>query len=393
MGPGPSSSHTIGPHRIAMAFKEIALSKKVVSFEVTLYGSLAFTGRGHMTDKTIIDAFLPYDTKVIFDTKEKNLSHPNTMRCKAIYEDGTVLSKRYISLGGGAYQEENKDYSPVDIYPFTTFNGMKEYMKNEKIADIYELIERIEGKDIFTYGNGLLLHSFNTIEESLKTKDVLPGSLKLTAVSGEIYKKTMENADETEKRIMLLTAYAYATAEANARGMEIVTNPTCGSAGVVPAVLYYEYKMKNQSIDNLTKAYLVGALICNFIKENASVSGALLGCQAEIGSASSFASASLSYLHGLSLYQIEYAAEVSMEHFLGLTCDPVDGYVQIPCIERNGIAAIHAYSACLYSKNIAPYRKNRVTFDTVIQAMNSTGNELPSDLKETSLGGLAKFVV
>ena len=192
--------------------------------------------------------------------------------------------------------------------------------------------------------------------------------------------------------MLLLAAFSYATSEENARGKEVVTSPTCGASGVVPAVLYYEKKFRLRQPDELARAYLVGALICDFIKENAAISGAMYGCQAEIGSAASFASAALAYLDGLSVYQIEYAAEVAMEHFLGLTCDPVDGYVQIPCIERNAMAAIHSYAAYLFSKDIALYRHNLVSFDNVVRAMKETGQELPPDLKETSLGGLAKII-
>ena len=254
------------------------------------------------------------------------------------------------------------------------------------------MILRKDEKEIFEYGKDMLLQSFQTIQESLTKEGTLPGPLRLKRVAKEIYQKAKECHDEADQRILYLTSYAYAVAESNANNEMIVTAPTCGAAGVVPACLYYEWKNLHRSLDDLAKAYLVGALVCSFIKENAGVAGALLGCQSEIGSASSFASASLAYLNKLSLYQIEYAAEVAMEHFLGLTCDPVNGYVQIPCIERNGIAAIHAYSSYLYAKTIALSRKNTVSFDNVIKAMKATGDELPQDLKETSLGGLASVI-
>jgi L-serine dehydratase len=392
LGPGPSSSHTIGPFRIATAFRKENEGRSVVRFEVTLYGSLAYTGRGHFTEDILKKAFAGYPCEVFFNTEEKNLKHPNTMKCTACLSDGTTVSKRYLSIGGGAFQEEDGIYSPKDIYPFHSFDEMKQYIQEHGNPDLYDLIVSFEGEEILTYGEGLLTHSFETIEKSLLWKGTLPGPLKLTAVSGDIYQKAQSTSEEADRRTLLLSAFAYATAEANARGEMVVTNPTCGSAGVVPSCLYYEKTVNHRSLSELTKAYLVGALVCDFIKENASLSGALLGCQAEIGSASSFAAASLSYLNGLPLHGIEYAAEVAMEHFLGLTCDPVDGYVQIPCIERNGMASIHAYSAYLYAKDISPFRHNKVTFDNVVKAMNETGRELPSDLKETSLGGLAKVV-
>lgn len=391
-GPGPSSSHTIGPYRITLDFLSKLQGKEISFVTVTLYGSLALTGRGHFTDKIIIKALGTIPNKIVFDVKEKNLTHPNTMELKADLKEGSVFIKRYVSLGGGAFKEENGSYLPKDIYPFTTFNGLKKYLKDNKEDDIYKVIVRIEGEEIERYAEDLLLSSFRTLENSLLYRGYLPGKLHLKCSSGEIVKKAMNIKDEAERRNLLLTGFAYATSEANARGEEIVTAPTCGASGVVPSVLYYAYKYEGKSLSELVKAYLAGALVCNFIKENASVSGALSGCQAEIGPASSFAAASLAYLHHLSVHQIEYASEVAMEHFLGLTCDPVDGYVQIPCIERNGMATLHAYSAYLFAKDIAPLRRNRVSFDKVVEAMKSTGSELPSDLKETSLGGLAKVI-
>lgn len=393
LGPGPSSSHTIGPHRIAETFLALTPNKEQVKkFEITLYGSLALTGKGHAIDAIIEKVFDGYPVEVVFNFTETKLKHPNTMQCRAIYNDGHNFTKRYLSIGGGAIQEEDGIYSPKDIYPFNTFDKMEKYLSSHELSDIYNLIEKFEGPDILNYAKQLLNSSFLTIQSSLTKSGILPGPLKLKAVSQEIYKRASSSKSRTERRILLLTAFSYATAEANARGEMVVTNATCGSSGVVPALLFYEYKYHHFNINEIAKAYLVGALVCNFIKQNASLSGALLGCQAEIGSASSFGAASISYLYGLTVHQIEYASEVAMEHFLGLTCDPVDGYVQIPCIERNGMAAIHAYTAYLYAKNISPYRKNRVSFDKVIEAMKLTGKELPNDLKETSLGGLAKVI-
>lgn len=392
IGPGPSSSHTIGPFRIVKDFVKDLSPEEIDRIDVTLFGSLAFTGKGHRTDDIIREALLRFKTEVIFDLKTKELAHPNTMELVAYRKGGTVKRGRYLSLGGGAYCLEGENPDSKDIYPFTTFDGLTRYAKEHGISDCYEIIEQIEGNNIFDFGKKMLLHSFMTLENALNQEGYLPGPLHLEAVSKKIYQTALQHCEESERLNLLLSAFAYATAEANARGEMIVTAPTCGAAGVVPAVLYYFYRTQNKSIEELTKSYLVGALVCNFIKENASVSGALLGCQAEIGSASSFASSSLAYLNHLSLHKIEYAAEVSMEHFLGLTCDPVNGYVQIPCIERNGMAAIHAYTAYLYAKDISLFRQNKVSFDKVVEAMKVTGNEIPSDLKETSLGGLAKVI-
>lgn len=391
-GPGPSSSHTIGPYRICQDFLSSVKGKNPVSFFVSLYGSLALTGKGHFTDEIVKKALSPYPTTVAFVPTLENLSHPNTMELTANLSDGSNLTKRYLSVGGGSFCLEKGKSEEKEVYPFSKFSEAMDYMDKNDYTDICTMIVALEGEDILDYSRKMLQVSFDTLENSLKYTGTLPGPLKLNVVSGKIVSDAKLKKHPAEKRIMLLTGYAYAISEANARGEMIVTSPTCGSAGVVPSVLYYEYHHCHFSIDDIAKAYLVGAFVCDFIKENASLSGALLGCQAEIGSASSFAAATLSYLHHLSNYQIEYAAEVAMEHFLGLTCDPVDGYVQIPCIERNGMASVHAYSAYLYAKDISIFRKNKVSFDTVVEAMNETGKEIPSDLKETSLGGLAKVL-
>lgn len=392
VGPGPSSSHTIGPFRISKDFLSV-LPEKTSSVRVTLYGSLARTGEGHGTDKIIRMAFSPLPCEVSFDCKTKKLLHPNTRQCEALDTEGKILlSKRYCSLGGGSFALEGEKAKENDIYPFNSFNERKAYRKENSITDRYKLIEFFEGKDILIFAENLLSLSFKTIEDSRKKQDVLPGPLKLKAVAHDIYSQARKSHDSFEKNRRLLSAFAYATSEANARGGRVVTAPTCGSAGVVPSVLYHQFKVMHRERKDLAKSYLVGALVCDFIKNNASISGAVLGCQAEIGSACCFASAALSYLNGLSLFQIEYASEVAREHFLGLTCDPVNGYVQIPCIERNAMASIHSYTAYEYAKEIAIYRENKVSFDNVILARKETGSELSPDLKETALGGLAKII-
>lgn len=393
LGPGPSSSHTIGPYRISLSFLKDIEGKEVDKILVTLYGSLALTGKGHSTDEIIKKTFHEYECECLFKPTFEDINHPNTMECEALFHDDTSMKKRYQSIGGGAFVEEGKKEVIKDVYPFSTFDGLKEYIKIEHITDVFDVIKKNEDDDILEFGKEMLKCSFKTISESLTREGILPGPLKLNRVAKSIYEHANKNKYGIDRRLIYLTSYAYATAEANANNELIVTTPTCGAAGVVPACLYYEWKNHHRNLTDLAKAYMVGALVCSFIKENAGVAGALLGCQSEIGSAASFASASLAYLNGLSLYQIEYASEVAMEHFLGLTCDPVDGYVQIPCIERNGMAAIHAYSSYLYAKNISLYRKNKVSFDNVILAMKETGNELPNELKETSLGGLAKVII
>ncbi len=394
IGPGPSSSHTIGPYRIVEDFLKTTDNEEVLSYKVTLYGSLALTGKGHGTDRVIKDTFSSHNKNVdiAFNYNLNDLKHPNTIKLEAALSNGETIVKTYQSIGGGAYKEEDKPYKVKDVYPFSSFKGLTEYLNENNIDDIYKVIERLEGEDIYEYGKKMVSHCFSLIEEMISSKSVPLPALGLKTVSSEIYENAIKLNDEYEKRTMLLTSFAYAIAEANALGKMIVTTPTCGASGVVPSCLYYQFKYRGYPLNEIVKAFLVGALVCNFIKENAAISGAVLGCQAEIGSASCFASSSLAYLDKLSVHQIEYASEVSMEHFLGLTCDPVGGYVQIPCIERNGVAAIHAYSSYLYSKDVAPFRENKVSFDNVILAMKETGERMVKELKETSLGGLAKVI-
>jgi len=313
------------------------------------------------------------------------------MEIKCNFKDNTSISKRYISIGGGSFHLEDESYLVKDVYPFKNLKDFENEMDRLKIDDPYQLIIKYEDKDIFKYCKNLIIHSFKIIEEEINSQCVILSPLNINTVANSIYKKALNTKDKYEKRTLLLSSFAYGLAEANAKGKIVVTTPTCGSCGVVPSCLYYEYKYNHKSLNKITKAFIVGAFICNFIKQNASISGALLGCQAEIGSASSFAAASLSYLNDLSMYQIEYASEVAMEHFLGLTCDPIDGYVMIPCIERNAIASIHAYSSYLFAKDISIYRKNKISFDNVISAMYETGKKMNKDFKETSKGGLAKI--
>ncbi len=392
LGPGPSSSHTIGPYRIVNDFLKRTSKMKVESYSILVCGSLALTGKGHFTDLIIKKALEGKKYSLSFSSSFSNLKHPNTMKLTANLKDNSIYSLTYFSIGGGSFRVDGEENNINDLYPFSSFDELKKYMETNNIYDIYQIIEHFEGEEIYKYGLSLLKSMFNTIKSELKEDFYLPGPLKLETVSMKIYKNALLLKNKDEKRTMLLTAFSYATSEANAMGKIVCTTPTCGASGVVPAVLYYEKVFHHYSYKELVKAFLVGALVCNFIKENAAVSGALLGCQAEIGSASCFASASLCYLHHLSLRQIEYGAEVAMEHFLGLTCDPVNGYVQIPCIERNGMASIHSYTSYLYSKDIAPFRSNKVSFDNVIKAMKETGEKMDQDLKETSLGGLAKIV-
>lgn len=391
LGPGPSSSHTIGPYRACLDFLNIINTKNIDEIEVTLFQSLAFTGKGHLTDKIIINTLNDYKVKVIFDIETK-VVHPNTLLFKAIKNNTTLIEEIYYSIGGGAILKNSETIKDIkEVYPFNTFKELKKLMKKENTNDIFDIIKKYEGNDILDYITPLIEETFNTIKKGIKTEGTLPGKLNLKRVASSIYKKATETENIEEKTILLLSSFAYSLAESNALGELILTTPTCGSCGVLPGLMYYFYKYKNYSLEEISKAFLVGGLIGNFIKKNATISGACGGCQAEIGAASTMGSGAVSYLNKLSIDQIEYASEVSMEHFLGLTCDPVGGYVQIPCIERNGIAIIHAYTAYIYAKYISPSRKNFISLDEVISTMNETGHCIVKELKETSLGGLAQI--
>jgi L-serine dehydratase len=390
-GPGPSSSHTIGPYRIAEHFRKSIAGQDTERIEITLFQSLAFTGKGHLTDEIMKKALDGYKVNVSFDIKTPT-EHPNTLRMEAFFKDGSTKSVDYVSYGGGVFGVKGQPVESPDVYPFSSFQGLKAYMEEKKIDDVFEAILHFEGPDILAYAENALDSMFQVIEKGLRQEGVLPGSLKLKRVAAEVNKKAVSITDNpVEKETLLLSSYAYACAEENASGDFVVTAPTCGSSGVVPSVLYYECTQRGQSKEKAAKALLVGGMAGNFIKTNASISGAVDGCQAEIGTAASMAAAALCYLNGLSFHQIEYAAEVAMEHFLGLTCDPVGGYVQIPCIERNAMASVHAYTAYLYAKDISKMRQNEISFDEVVEAMKVTGDSLSPQYKETSLGGLAEI--
>ncbi len=391
IGPGPSSSHTIGPYKIGMDYRKKLEGKDVKSITITLYQSLAFTGRGHFTDKILLEALKGYNANVVFDINT-SVSHPNTLSFTTVFENGTIDKTFYVSYGGGVFGIAGEPVKYKDTYPFSTFSELKSFMDEKKIDDIFDVVTMFEDKDILSYGEKMVKTMFSVIEVGINKEGYLPGNLHLIRVAKSLNKKALSIKDPYEKKTMLLSSFAYSTSEENASNGFIVTAPTCGSAGVVPSVLYYEYKYENKTIEEISKALLVSGLVGDFVKTNASISGAVHGCQAEIGTACSMASAALCYLYHLSFHQVEYASEVAMEHFLGLTCDPVEGYVQIPCIERNAIASIHAYASFLFSKDISPLRKNEVSFDEVVSAMKATGDSLSYAYKETSLGGLAGII-
>ena len=387
-GRGPSSSHTMGPFKAATQF--FAQHPSADHFRVVLYGSLALTGKGHMTDAVILEA-LGADTEVIFDKTSPTPVHPNTMDLTALQDGRPIGSARVYSVGGGSILWEGQ--APLEtksIYPHSSFTEIAEYC-NERGMRLSDYVEEVEGREIWHYLSDMWLVMKNSIDRGLRTRGELGGGLHVTRKAHHLYNQRHidESAQTRENR--LVCAYAFAVGEENAGGGEIVTAPTCGACGVVPAVLRYMQEQKGFSDDEILRALAVGGLVGNIIKTNASISGAECGCQAEIGSACSMASAALAELFGMGAEQIEYAAEVAMEHHLGLTCDPINGLVQIPCIERNAVAAMRAINALSLANFLTSMSK--IPFDTVVKTMYETGRHLKSEYRETGEGGLAKHYV
>ena len=396
VGLGPSSSHTIAPSIAANCFKRFLDKDNPVEVEVTFYGSLALTGIGHHTDTAVKNGLLPFPSHVIFDPHTA-VEHPLTMGFKATLVSGEVVEKTYISLGGGEVASPDDEMAAErDIYPFADFESIKTYIKANNIKCWKEFCHHFEDPSIDGYLETALKTMFASVENGSAASSYIPANgnrrLRWKRSAGAIAKRAGSIEDKDAKREILLTAYAYAVAESSASGETIVTAPTCGSSGVLPAVLYYEYHVNHRSFDELKNALYGAGMFGNIVKQNASIAGAIGGCQAEIGTASSMAAVAFCSLAGLDLFEQEYAAECAMEHFLGLSCDPVDGYVIIPCIERNGMGALRAYDAYLYARYISPIRMNMVSFDDVVRAMKLTGDALTSAYKETAEGGLAKIL-
>lgn len=386
IGKGPSSSHTMGPERAAKLFLE--RYPQADYFEITLFGSLAKTGKGHMTDAAIENVLEPKKTKIIFNSSDDiPLKHPNTVEFKAFERDREIGFLRVFSVGGGKIElDGEKSPDQIQVYPLTRFETIKEYCEKEKLR-LYEYVEMIEGKDIWEYLSEIWNAMKNEVRRGLEAEGILPGGLNVQRKAKFLYQqKHMDETSETREN-RIVCSYAFAASEENAAGGVIVTAPTCGSCGVVPAALMYMQEKRGSSDGEILKALATGGIIGNLIKTNASISGAQCGCQAEIGSACCMAAAALAELCGMDLDQIEYAAECAMEHHLGLTCDPIGGLVQIPCIERNAVAAMRSINS-LSLANFLTYTR-KISFDVVIDTMYETGMDLFSKYKETSEGGLA----
>ena len=386
IGRGPSSSHTMGPEKAAKLFSE--RNKNALSFKAVLYGSLAKTGKGHGTDVVLKKTFTkPVD--VVFDFENTQLPHPNTMDLFAFDLNGKVIdSWRVYSVGGGAIEVEGESsIEPEDVYPHHTFEQIREYCDKEEIT-IPQYVERFEGTEIRTYLAEIWEAMKNAIKQGLKASGVLPGGLNTERRAKILYQQRHIDETPQTKENRLVCAYAFAVSEQNAAGEIIVTAPTCGSCGIVQAVLRYEQETHSFTNDDIIDALCTAGIIGNIVKTNASISGAECGCQAECGTACSMAAAALAQLFGMDFDQIEYSAEVAMEHHLGLTCDPVEGLVQIPCIERNAVAAMRAINAVSLANFLTNSRQ--ISFDAVVETMYQTGKDINVRYRETSGGGLAK---
>ena len=409
IGYGPSSSHTMGPRKAAELFRERYAN--AASYQVHLYGSLSATGKGHLTDAAILDV-LP--TAEIVWHEEFLPFHPNGMRFCAWNEAGDLLNEWTVySVGGGALEEDPDGVSLLgerrrapqnatcvfgdpaeakgerreagDIYPLSRLSEIKEYC--DKMGwDYWEYVEHYEGKEIWDYLREVWQVMREAVERGLDHEGVLPGPLHLRRKAASYYIKVAGYKDNLRTR-GLVFSYALAVSEENASGGKIVTAPTCGSCGVLPAVLYHTWRSRDFSETRILHALATAGLIGNVVKENASISGAEVGCQGEVGVACAMASGAVNQLFGGTLAQIEYAAEMGLEHHLGMTCDPVCGLVQIPCIERNAFAAARALDSNMYAA--FSDGTHNVTFDRVVDVMKQTGHDLPSLYKETSQGGLA----
>jgi L-serine dehydratase len=388
IGNGPSSSHTMGPKKAAEMFLE--RHRSVAGFKVTLYGSLAATGKGHFTDAAILSVLKPHArTEILWEPKIFLPFHPNGMKFVACDQSGEILESWTVySVGGGALTDDRGTIGDEggEIYQMSTMQEILAWCEDTG-KSFWEYVKECEEWDIWDYLSEVWLTMKDAIERGLDEEGVLPGPLNLRRKAATYHIRANSAKDNIKSR-GLVFSYALAVSEENAAGGKIVTAPTCGSSGVVPAILYHFQRSREFSDARILRALATAGLIGNIVKTNASISGAEVGCQGEVGVACAMAAAAASQLFGGSPAQIEYAAEMGLEHHLGMTCDPVCGLVQIPCIERNAYAAARALDANLYSSFTDGM--HRVSFDKVVEVMMQTGHDLPSLYKETGEGGLAR---
>ena len=388
IGKGPSSSHTIGPERAARLF--LLEHPEADSFRVVLYGSLSKTGKGHGTDRVLREVLSPQPTEIVFSTETPpGVHHPNTMDFFAYREGAETGAMRVESIGGGdIHIEGRQDLELPEIYPENSFAEVEQFCRFRGL-DLAEYVEINEGEDIWEFLDEIWRTMQRSVEEGLMTEGMLPGGLKVERKAKILFEHPAPNEVPQVRECRVISAYAFAVSEQNADCGTIVTAPTCGACGVLPASLVYVQQQRKLTDEQMLRGLAVAGLIGNLVKHNASISGAECGCQAEIGTACAMAAAALTYLFGLKTDQIQYAAEIALEHHLGLTCDPICGLVQVPCIERNAVAAMRAMNSC----NLAYFLTDtqRISFDMVVKTMYETGVNLNQRFRETSEGGLAKM--
>lgn len=386
IGKGPSSSHTMGPDKAAHRFMKMYPGAD--KYKVILYESLAKTGKGHMTDYVLERAFGDIECEIVFDAETPTPEHPNTMDFFAYKNSEEIGQARFYSVGGGAIKMKGETIpESEEVYPLNSFYEISQYCREKEIC-IWQYVEECEGEEIWHYLRDIWRTMQTAVKEGLSTEGTLKGGLDIQRKARYLYRQRHIDESEETKTNRLVCAYAYAVSEQNASGSAIVTAPTCGSCGVVPAVLMFAQKKRGFTDEQIIHALATGGIIGNLVKTNASISGAECGCQAEIGTACAMAAAAIAELYELDIDQIEYAAEMSLEHHLGLTCDPVLGLVQIPCIERNAVAAMRALNAVNLADFLADSRK--ISFDMIVDTMYETGKDLKVVYRETSEGGLAK---
>ncbi|PKK85895.1 MAG: serine dehydratase, partial [Tenericutes bacterium HGW-Tenericutes-8] len=368
IGHGPSSSHTMGPGFASEYVKH--KHQDATHYKVTLYNSLALTGKGHLTDAVIIKTLSPKPVEILFNIDINK--HPNYLVFDVYQDDDLLDSISVRSIGGGDILYDKEENDIKHIYEEQSFDEIKLYCQSHGLS-LFDYVLKNE-PDILPFLTDIWIQMKQTVQTGLKTEGLLPGDLKVVRKAKTLIDRAKANESDSQQQNRLVSAYAFAASEENGAGGVIVTAPTCGASGVLPALLYYLYKHKGISEDKIIESIAVAGIIGNVIKHNATISGAVGGCQAEVGSACSMAAAAMAYIEDLSLDEIEYAAEIAMEHHLGLTCDPIDGYVQIPCIERNAVAAIRAINAASLAGFLTDTRK--ISFDMIVHTMYQTGLDM-----------------
>ena len=388
VGKGPSSSHTMGPERAAKLFRE--MTPEADRYEVILYGSLAKTGIGHGTDRVLVDTLAPYPTKIVFASVDPgNMKHPNTLDLIAYQDNKETQRIRVESIGGGDIVVEGEaQHADAEVYPENSFAEIARFCQWRHVS-LPEYVELNEGPEIWSFLEHIWHVMRQSIEDGLAAEGILPGGLNVQRKAKYLYERTHLLDLPQVRELQLVCSYAFAVAEQNAGNGTIVTAPTCGSCGVLPAVLMYMQQKYDLPDRKIAEALGVAGLFGNLVRHNASISGAECGCQAEIGTACSMAAAAMGELTGLTIEEQEYAAEIAMEHHLGLTCDPICGLVQIPCIERNAVAAKRAIDASNLSHMLVGTRT--ISFDMVVRTMYETGINMNRAFRETSEGGLARL--